>query len=105
VSSVLEIQPVISTSFKTRSITHRLNIDIRSSDLVDETTLPNVGVTADQQRPGVGIDGWETRDMLPDLLEVGKGVFLTTHDGRHSKGEIWLDQFGVGVPPWRKIDT
>jgi hypothetical protein len=40
--------------------THRLNIDIGSSDLVDKTTLSDIWVTANKQGSGVGIDGGQT---------------------------------------------
>jgi hypothetical protein len=65
-------------------MTHGLNIHISPSDFIDETTLSNVGVSADDQRPRVRVDGGETRDVLSDLFEVGQGFFLTTHDRGHS---------------------
>jgi hypothetical protein len=67
-------------------MTHRLNIHISPGDLVDETTLSDVGVSADDQCPRVRVDSGETRDVLSDLFEVGQGFFLTTHDRGHSRG-------------------
>lgn len=67
-------------------MTHRLNIHISPGDLVDETTLSDVGVSTDDQRPRVWVDSGETRDVLSDLFEVGQGFFLTTHDRGHSMG-------------------
>ena len=63
----------------------RLNIHISPSNLVDETTLSDVGVSTDDQRSRVGVDGGETRDMLSDLFEVGQGFLLTTHNRGHSE--------------------
>lgn len=33
-----------------------LHIDIGAGDFVDKTALPDVGITANQNSPGVGID-------------------------------------------------
>lgn len=64
--------------------TYRLNIYIGSGDLVDETGLSNVGITADQESPGVGIDSRQPRNVLPNLLQVRQGVLLPPHYSRHS---------------------
>ena len=61
----------------------RLHVDIGPRDLVDERALADVGVAADQQRPRVGVDRGQTRNVLPDLFEVGQGILLALHDGRH----------------------
>ena len=74
-------------------MTHRLNIHISPGDLVDETTLSDVGVSTDDQRPRVRVDSGETRDVLSDLFEVGQRFFLTTHDRGHSMGnEAKIDE-------------
>jgi hypothetical protein len=62
----------------------RLNIHIGPSNLVDKTTLSDVGVSTDDQRSRVRVDGGETRNVLSDLFEVGQRFFLTTHDRGHS---------------------
>jgi hypothetical protein len=61
-----------------------LYVDIGSSDLVDETTLSDVGVTANQESPGIGIDSGQTVHVLPDLFEILQGLSLPLHDGGHS---------------------
>jgi hypothetical protein len=65
-------------------MTHRLHIDVCAGDLVNEAALADIRVAADQQRPRVGIDRRETRNVLPDLFEVRERVFLPLHDGRHA---------------------
>jgi hypothetical protein len=67
-----------------RAETYRLNINVCSRDLVDETTLSDVGVTTDQECSRVGVDGWQTTNMLSDLLEVRQRVLLSPHDGGHT---------------------
>lgn len=64
-----------------------LDVDVRPGDLVDEGRLSDVGVTANEESTGGGVDGRETGHVLSDLLEVGKGILLTTHDGGHSEQE------------------
>ena len=49
-----------------------LNFDIGSGDLVDETGLANVGEAADEQGPGIGVDGWQTAQMLTNLIRLNK---------------------------------
>ena len=63
----------------------RLHVDVRAGDLVDEGRLADVGVPADEERPGGGVDRGQSRDVLPDLLEIGQGVLLATHDRGHPK--------------------
>lgn len=60
-----------------------LDIYIGPGDLVNETGLSNVGIAADQESPGVGIDSRQSRNVLPDLLQVRQGVLLPPHDSRH----------------------
>lgn len=45
-----------------------LDINVRSSDLVNEGGLSDVGVAADEEGTGVGINGGETGDVLAHLL-------------------------------------
>jgi hypothetical protein len=62
----------------------RLDIDVGSSDLVDETTLADIGVTADQKCSSIRVDSGQTVHVLPDLFEVLEGLSLPLHDGGHS---------------------
>lgn len=64
-----------------------LNVDVGAGDLVDERRLSDVRVAADEEGTGGRVDGGETRHVLADLLEVGEGVLLATHDGGHSGSE------------------
>ena len=48
-----------------------LNIYIGAGDALEETRLSDVGVTADQERPRVGVNGGETAQMLADLGAEG----------------------------------
>ena len=50
----------------------RLNLDVGSGDLVDEAGLANVGEAADEQSPGVRVDGRQTAQMLSDLIKKKK---------------------------------
>jgi hypothetical protein len=61
-----------------------LDVDVGASDLVDEGRLSDVGVTADKERTGGGVDGRETGHVLANLLEVSEGILLTLHDGGHA---------------------
>ena len=61
-----------------------LDIDISTGNLVHERRLPDVGVSADEQSTGVGVDRGETGQMLTDLLQVSERILLATHDGGHS---------------------
>lgn len=49
----------------------RLNVDIGPGDFVDERRFADVRVAADEERAGVGVDGGQTGDVLPDLFKVG----------------------------------
>ena len=40
-------------------------------------------LTSDDQSPGVGVDGWQPAEVLPDLLQVLQALVLPPHDGRH----------------------
>ena len=45
-----------------------LNFNIGSGDLVDEAGLADVWETADEQSPGIRVDGWQTTQMLTNLI-------------------------------------
>lgn len=66
----------------------RLDIHVRAGDLVNEGRFADVGVSTDDEGSGIGVDGGETGDMLTDLLEVRKRVFLAAHDRSHSGGQM-----------------
>lgn len=61
-----------------------LYVDVRASDFVDKGGLSDVRVAADKECTRIGVNGGETRDVLPDLFEVGKRIFLSAHDRSHS---------------------
>lgn len=62
----------------------RLNVDVGTGDAAQEAGLSDVGVTADQEGAGVGVDRGQTTQMLTDLLKVDKGVLETLADGSHT---------------------
>lgn len=68
----------------------RLNVDIRSSDFVDEGRLSDVGVSTDEKRSGGGVDGRETGHVLSNLFEIGKRILLSSHDGSHSAANLLI---------------
>ena len=41
------------------------------------------GLTSDDQSPGVGVDGWQPAEVLPDLLQVLQALVLPPHNGCH----------------------
>lgn len=62
-----------------------LDVDIGASDLVHEGGLSDVGVSANEESTGGGVDGGETGHVLANLLEVGERILLATHDGSHAE--------------------
>ena len=40
-------------------------------------------ITCDDEGPGVGVDGGQPAEMLPDLLQILQALVLSPHDGRH----------------------
>lgn len=62
----------------------RLHVDVRARDLVDKGRLADVGVAANEERAGGGVDRRQTGHVLADLLEVCKRILLTAHDRGHS---------------------
>lgn len=61
-----------------------LNVDVGTRNVLEETRLSDVGVTADEECSGVRIDGWETTKMLSDLFEVEKRILHALADGGHA---------------------
>uniref|UniRef100_A0A0E9WL69 Uncharacterized protein n=1 Tax=Anguilla anguilla TaxID=7936 RepID=A0A0E9WL69_ANGAN len=60
-----------------------LYLHICSGYLVDEARLPNIGVSTQKQGSRVGINGWQTGQMLPHLLQVLQALLLPLQDGTH----------------------
>lgn len=56
-----------------------------NTNLVDEAGLADVGEAADDDGPGVRVNGGKTGQMLPHLLQVLQVWGLTFHDGSHSE--------------------
>ena len=61
-----------------------LNIDIGTGNFVNEGRLSDVWVATNQKCAGVGIYGRKSRNVLPDLLEVCKRIFLAFHNCCHT---------------------
>ena len=61
-----------------------LNIHIGTADAAQEAALADIGVSADQKCPGVGVDRWQTAKMLADLVQVGQGIFESLDDSGHT---------------------
>ncbi len=47
-----------------------LDLDVSPGDLVDEAGLSYIGEPADEQGPGVGVDGRQTTQVLTDLVST-----------------------------------
>ena len=62
----------------------RLDVDVGTGDVLEERRLSNVGVSANEESAGVGVDRGQTAQMLPDLVEVEKRVLQTLADGGHA---------------------
>lgn len=61
-----------------------LDIHIGARDASEEAGLANIGVTADEQGPGVGVDGGETAKMLANLVQIQKRVFQSLDQRGHA---------------------
>ena len=66
----------------------RLDIYIRTSDLVDERRFADIGVSTDQEGSSGRVYSGKTGDMLTDLLKVSERVLLTAHDSGHAAWDI-----------------
>lgn len=73
----------------------RLNIDIGTGDAAQEAGLSDVRVTANQQSPSVGINRWQTTQVLADLLQVDERIFQTSADGGHTTQRSALELFAL----------
>lgn len=62
----------------------RLDLDIGPGDGLEERRLANIGEARDDKCAGVGVDGRETAQMLPNLLEVHEWVLEALANGRHA---------------------
>lgn len=61
-----------------------LDIHVGAGDASEEARLSNVGVTADKQGPGVGVDGRKTTKMLADLVKIQKGILQSLDKRGHA---------------------
>jgi len=61
-----------------------LYVDICSRNVLEKAGLSNIGVSADKKCPGVWVDGWQTAQVLSDLLEVKEWVFQALADCGHT---------------------
>lgn len=61
-----------------------LYFHIRFANAVNETGFSNVWEARDQYSSFVGIDAWEPAQMLPNLLQIGKGRWYFSEHGAHS---------------------
>ena len=57
-----------------------LDFNIGSGDFVDEAGLAHVGEAADEQGPGVGVNGWQTAQMLTNLIKLRRLVKTSTNE-------------------------
>jgi hypothetical protein len=57
---------------------------LASLTLVHERRLADVWVAADEQRPGVWVDGRQAAQVLAHLLQVGQRGALALHQGAHA---------------------
>lgn len=72
-----------------------LDIDIGPGNALQERRLADIGVSADDESTGVGVDGWETTEMLSHLLEVDERIFQTLADGGHATQGGALEVFAL----------
>lgn len=61
-----------------------LDIDVGAGDAAQEARLADIGVAADEQGAGVGVDGGQTAEMLANLVEIQQRVFKALDDGGHA---------------------
>ena len=50
----------------------RLNLDVGTTDAVDETGFTNIRISTQQDGPFVGVDGRQSAHMLSDFFKVSK---------------------------------
>lgn len=68
-----------------------LNIDIGTGDAAQETGFSDIGVPANKQGAGIGVDGRQTTKMLADLVEVEQRIFQALDDGGHAAEGSFLE--------------
>lgn len=61
-----------------------LDIDVGAGDAAQEAGLSDVGVAADDQSSGVGVNRGQTTQMLADLVEVHQRVLEALDEGSHA---------------------
>lgn len=62
----------------------RLNIHVRTGNVPQETRFSDVGVAANDQSPGVGVDRGQTTKMLAHLFEVKERVLKALANSGHA---------------------
>ena len=84
----------------------RLDFNICPSDLVDEAGFADIGESTDKQCPGIWVNGRQTGEMLPDLLQILKTLRLPLHDGGHATQGCLLELLAAvqGVTVLEKAD-
>lgn len=61
-----------------------LHLHIRPGNALQERRLADVGVSANEKRPGVGVDRRQTTQMLANLVKVEQGILQPLQDGGHA---------------------
>ena len=61
-----------------------LYIDIRSRDVFEKARFAHVRVAADQERPSVGIDSWQTTQMLAYLFKIQQRILQSLANRGHA---------------------
>ncbi len=73
-----------------------LDLDVSPGDLVDEAGLSHIGKPADEQGPGVGIDGRQTTQVLTDLVSTLYNFFSKS---------LTVDVVSLSVCPWQAFQA
>lgn len=61
-----------------------LDIDVGSSNTLQEAGFSDIGISADEKSSGVRVDRGKTAEMLSHLVEVEEWIFQSSTDCRHS---------------------
>lgn len=68
-----------------------LNIDVGPGYAAQEARLAHIGVSADEKRASVGVDGRQTAKMLANLVEVEQRVLQALDKGGHATKRSLLE--------------
>jgi len=72
-----------------------LDIHIGSRNRLQKRTLAHIGISADQQRAGVGVNTRQPAQMLPHLLQVHKLILQFTRYRGHTSQPRSLQLFAL----------